>query len=85
MIITTITTCDDNVPHTIVCTDPADVEAQLTDHYDAVWDTSDPIGEKPIGWQALEAELRMQDLLRDHQTAHVKEHRFIHATSHEHL
>jgi len=71
---TTFTTCDDNIPRTVLFMDARELERALLEHYRGVWEELDAVGECPTIWLEIKQELERRDQLRDRHVVHLQEH-----------
>lgn len=71
---TTLTTCDDNVPHTTLFMDEEAMTKALHEHYEGVWQEVGAEGDCPADWRKAREELQNADLLRDRHIVHIQCH-----------
>ncbi|MFC0279407.1 hypothetical protein ACFOHK_15620 [Falsigemmobacter intermedius] len=70
----TITTCDENNPHTELFLHEDDLNDALKEHYESVWKEVGIEEPCPDTWEAIYEELSWRNVMQARHIAHVKTH-----------
>lgn len=70
----TLTTCDENNPHTELFLHDEDLDEALKEHYASVWTEAGIEDQCPETWEKILEELTWRIVLQPRHIAHVKTH-----------